>query len=102
MQKVTFERVAKRLWKLGEPDEAAAAASHKEARRFLAVLETRLVDHPWIVANLSLADFAVASTFMARKAAGISLDDFPGVAEWIERVEALDSWQRAVAPLLKA
>jgi glutathione S-transferase len=66
------------------------------------VLETRLADRQWVVDELSLADFALASTFMFRKPAGISLDELPGVAAWIDRVEALDSWQRAVAPMLKA
>jgi glutathione S-transferase len=64
------------------------------------VLETQLAARPWVIGELSLADFALASTFMFRKPAGISLDAFPGVAAWIERLEALDSWQRAVAPLL--
>ncbi len=101
MQKVAFERFVKSRYGLGQPDEAAAAASHKEALRYLAVLETRLADRRWVVDELSLADFALASTFMLRKPARISLDDFPAVAAWIERVEALDSWQRAVAPLPK-
>lgn len=43
MQKVALERVHRARFGLGEPDEAAAAASHKEADRYLAVLETRLV-----------------------------------------------------------
>jgi glutathione S-transferase len=99
MQKVAFERFVKQRYGLGQPDEAAAAASHKESLRYLAVLELRLAARRWVVDELSLADFALASTFMGRKPAGISLVDFPGVAAWIERVEALDSWRRAVAPL---
>jgi glutathione S-transferase len=99
MQKVGFERFVKSRYGLGQPDEAAAAASHKETLRYLAVLETRLAGRRWVVDDLSLADFALASTFMLRKPAGISLNDFPAVAAWIERVEALDSWQRAIAPL---
>lgn len=30
----------------------------------------------------------------------LSLEAFPGVAAWIQRIEALHSWQRAVAPML--
>ncbi len=100
MQKVAFERVSKARFGLGAPDEAAAAASHKEARHFLAVLEQQLHGRPWVAGELSLADFALASTFMLREPAGIALGDFPGVAAWIERLEARDSWQRAVAPML--
>jgi glutathione S-transferase len=101
MQKVAFERFSKAQFGLGAPDEAAAAAAHAEALRYLAVLETRLTERRWVVSELSLADFALASTFMFRKPAGISLSDFPGVGAWIGRVEALASWQRAVAPLPK-
>jgi glutathione S-transferase len=100
MQKVAFERVHRARFGLGQTDEAAAAASHKETNRYLAVLETRLVDRQWVVPGLSLADFTLASTFAFRKPAGISLEQFPGVTAWIARVEALDSWQRAVAPML--
>lgn len=99
MQKVTLERVFKARFGMGAPDEAAAAASLQEARRFLAVLESRLANRAWVADELSVADFALASTFTFRKPAGIALDDFPNVTAWIERVEALPSWQRATAPL---
>ncbi len=99
MQKVAFERVLKARFGMGAADEGAAAANHKESLRYLAVLETRLAGRTWVVSELSIADFALASTFMFRKPSGISLDDFPGVSAWIERVEALGSWQKAVAPL---
>jgi glutathione S-transferase len=51
------------------------------------------------VGDLSLADFAVASTFVYRKGAGITLDDSPHIAAWLDRIEARPSWQAAVAPL---
>jgi glutathione S-transferase len=100
MQKVALERVFKARFGMGAPDEAAAEASLKETYRFLAVLEARLGGRDWVVKDLSLADFALATTFVYRKPAGISLDEFPAVAAWIERVEARPSWQRAVAPAL--
>lgn len=100
MQKVAFERVFKARFGMGEADEAAVESNLKEARRYLAVLESRLEGRDWVVKKLSLADFAIATTFVYRKPAGISLDDFPAVAAWIERVEARPSWQRAVAPAL--
>ena len=52
--------------------------------------------------NLSIADFAMASTFVYRVHAGISLDKTPHVSTWIERLEARPAWQSAVAPLLAA
>jgi glutathione S-transferase len=100
MQKVAFERVFKARFGLGAPDEAAIASNLKEARRYLAVLESRLTGRDWVVNDLSLADFALATTFVYREPSGIALDDFPAVAAWIGRVEARPSWQRAVAPAL--
>lgn len=49
--------------------------------------------------DLSLADFALATTFMYRDVAGISLAAVPNVAGWIARLEARPSWQAAVAPI---
>ena len=99
MQKVTLERVFKSRFGMGAPDEAAAAASLQEARRFLAVLDARLAGREWVADGLSVADFALASTFTFRKPAGIALDDFSNVDAWIARMESLPSWQRATAPL---
>ncbi|RYZ02714.1 MAG: glutathione S-transferase family protein [Myxococcales bacterium] len=99
MQKVALERFFKARFGMGTPDEAAAAASHQEALRFLAVLEPRLASRPWVVEELSIADFALGSTFTFRKPAGIALDQFPAVTAWIDRLEALPSWQRATAAL---
>jgi glutathione S-transferase len=74
-------------------------AERKATDQFLAVLETGLDGKDWIAGALSLADFYLATTFMYRDQAGILLDQYPGVASWIDRLEARDSWQEAVAPL---
>ena len=95
MQTVAFERVLKPQWGMGPSDDALAEAKLKEVTRLLAVLETGLTDD-WLAGSLTLADFAVASTFILRAPSGISFADTPRVAAWIERVEALPSWQRAL------
>ena len=51
--------------------------------------------------ELSVADFAVASTFVYRKGSNISLETVPHVSGWIDRLEARPSWQAAVAPVLE-
>ena len=100
MQRVAFERVMKSKFGMGEPDENTIAAGLKEVDQFLPVLDANLKDKEWVAANLSIADFAVGSTFVYRVPAGISLDKAPHVLAWIDRLEARPSWQRAVAPLL--
>jgi glutathione S-transferase len=100
MQKVAFERVLRKRFGMGEPDETRIAGEVKDIAQFLAVLDRNLADKTWVAGDLSIADFAMASTFMYRVPAGISLDPFPNVAGWITRLEARPSWQAAVQPLL--
>ena len=98
-QALVFENVLKAKFGMGEPDPAVVKSKLAETVRYLAVLEQAL-EGTWIAGEISLADFALASTFMLREPAGISLSSTPRVAAWIERVEALESWQIAVKPLL--
>lgn len=96
MQTVAFERVVKAKYGLGATDEAVVTAKLAEVERWLPVLERGLVGRDWLAGALSLADFAVASTFMLREPARISLASVPAVDAWIRRVEALPSWQKAL------
>lgn len=97
MQAVAFERVGKKAFGMGEGVEEIALAKLKETEGFLPVVEKALAGKQWLVGDKpTLADFAVASTFPLRKPAGISLDAFPNTRAWIERVEALPSWQKAL------
>ena len=99
MQKLSFELFLKEKFGMGDPDPTVVEAERKATDQFLAVLETGLDGKDWIAGALSLADFYLATTFMYRDQAGILLDQYPGVASWIDRLEARDSWQEAVAPL---
>ena len=100
MQKLSFERFLKAKFNMGEPDQSVIDAEVKNVDQFLAVLETGLEGKDWIAGALSLADFALATTFMYREQSDISLAAFPNVKNWIERLEARKSWQDAYAPLL--
>jgi glutathione S-transferase len=62
----------------------------------LPVLDQALSGQEWLVDKLSLADFAVASTFRLREPAGISLSNLPHIDHWLTRVEALPSWQKSL------
>jgi len=93
MQTVAFERVLKPQFGMGEADEAVIAAKMKEVDRFMPILDRGLEGKEWLADKLSVADFAVASTFLFRKPSHISLPS--NVEAWIQRVEALPSWQKA-------
>ncbi len=100
MQRVAFERVVKTKLGMGEPDEKAIESSLKDIAQFLPVLDTNLANKEWVAGDLSIADFAMASTFMFRDRASISLDKTPNVSAWIDRLEKRPSWRSAVAPML--
>ncbi len=53
----------------------------------------------WIAGALSIADFALATTFVYRVPAHISLDTRPKVAAWIARMEERDSWRKATGDM---
>ena len=100
MQKVGFERAMKKKFGMGEPDESKIVDSVADTDKFLKVFDDGLADHDWIAGDLSIADFALASTFMFRDAANISLAAVPRVTAWIERMEGRQSWKKAVAPVM--
>ena len=100
MQKIAFERVQKKLFGRGEPDEAAIAGEVKTVGELLGVLDGALAGKEWIAGSLSLADFGIASTFMLRGLAKLGVEAHPAVDAWIKRLEARPSWQRAVTPML--
>ncbi|MEQ1771432.1 MAG: glutathione S-transferase family protein [Devosia sp.] len=96
MQRINFERVQKKGFGRGEPDEASIAGEIKTVAGLLAILDAALAGKEWIAGSLSIADFALASTFMLRKSAGQGVDAYPNVTAWIERLEARPGWQKAL------
>ncbi|MEO8884199.1 MAG: glutathione S-transferase family protein [Devosia sp.] len=101
MQKIAFERVQKKLYGRGEPDEGAIAGELKTVGELLSILDAALAGKDWIAGTLSLADFAIATTFMFRRPAQLGVEAHANAAAWIERLEARPSWVKAVAPLLE-
>ena len=98
MQAVAFERVQKKLFGMGEPDEAAIAGQLKTVADLLPILDAALAGKQWIAGDLSVADFALATNFILRGPARLDIAAYPNIIAWIERVEALPSWQKAIAP----
>jgi len=99
IQRIVFERVLKKMFGMGEPDESKIADQVAEAAKLLEVLDRGLTGKEWIAGDLSLADFAVASVLPFRGVASITLDETPEVAAWIARMESRDAWKAAVAPV---
>lgn len=98
MQKIAFERVQKKLFGRGEPDESAIAGDVKTVNDLLAVLDASLAGKEWVADTLSLADFGIATTFMLRNNASLGVDAHPNVTSWIARLEARPGWIKAITP----
>ena len=98
MQRVAFERVQKKAFGRGDADEAAIAADVKTVADLLPILDAQLAGKEWVTGSLSLADFALATTFILRKRAQLGVEAFPNVTAWIERLEARPAWEKAIAP----
>lgn len=96
MQAVGFERIVKPKFGMGPTDEAIVASKLAEVGKLMPVLERGLEGKEWLAGTLTLADIATATTFLLRGPAGIPLTNAPNVQRWIERVEALPSYQRAI------
>jgi glutathione S-transferase len=95
LQAVSFERVLKARFKMGDPDEAVIKSRMAEIEKLLPVLDQALTGKEWVAGKLTLADFALAPSFVLREPAQISLANFPNVDAWLKRTEALPSWQKA-------
>ncbi len=98
-QRLSFEKVLKEKFGRGKPDDNVIATETKETTKLLGVLNQALEGRDWIAGDLSIADFALASTFTLRQEAGIDFAALPNTARWIERLESRDAWRKAVAPM---
>jgi len=98
LQAIAFERIQKKLFGMGEPDEAAIAGHLKTAADLLPILEAQLNGKQWVIGQLSLADFAIGTNLILRKPARLGIEAYPSITAWIERLEARDSWVKAITP----
>jgi glutathione S-transferase len=99
MQRIVFERLVKPRFGMGETDEKAVESGMKELAQWLPVLDADLAGKEWVAGALSLADFAVASTLIYAKPAGIPLTDTLNIPAWMARMDARPSWHAATAPI---
>lgn len=100
MQRISFERLLKKAFGMGEPDESAIESQLKELPSLLAVLNGGLEGKDFITGDLTIADYALISTFVTHEKAGMPVADYPDISAWVERMNARPAWQKATAPVL--
>jgi len=96
MSKVAFERVVKRILKLGPPDEAVVAANTADFDAATAILDGALATREYVAGALSIADFALAAHYTLAEACGLKIEG-AAIGSWLSRMTARDSMQRALA-----
>ncbi len=76
---------------LGTPPERAAELEQKKAGGYqaLGVMESRLADHDFLAGgNYSIADIALFAYTHVAGEGGFSLEDYPAIRAWLERISA--------------
>lgn len=95
--KIAMERIYKKRFKMGEPDETALNLGLQELNRFGSILNGILADRPYIIGEtLTLADFAIAGSFGYRQEAQISLDHWEYLGRWLAIIENRPSWRKTL------
>jgi glutathione S-transferase len=99
---VLSERLVKKIFNLGPPDEAVIAKGVEAFAKEAAMLDAHLGKRKYLVGDaLTIADFAVVATLFYAKEADLSLAPYPQLRAWSERVMALPCWT-ATAPQMAA
>jgi glutathione S-transferase len=97
---VQFEYVTKQRYGLGPVDTREVAAGLELFASSAALLEAHLSGRPWLLGEaVSYADFRMASFLPYHELSGLPLADYPAIAAWYARIQALEAWADPFAGL---
>ena len=91
---MTWERVVKPMFMKQATNEVLVADGEESYHRFAKILDGQLTNREYVAGRLSIADFALASIMMYRAPARIDTKPYPRIEQWLNRVEARDSWKQ--------
>lgn len=95
-----FETVIKSKYNLGDPDPDDMAEATKYANAQLRIVDGLMQESDWLANDaMSIADLFAFAYIEQHRAVNLSLDDFPNVRAWLDRIESLDSIASARASL---
>jgi glutathione S-transferase len=97
-QPLTFQRLVKKIFNRGPPDEAAVAKAIEAFNKEAAMLDAHLARQKYLAGDtLTIADFAVAAALIYAEQADMPLAAYANLRAWRERIMALPCW-RETAP----
>lgn len=98
--KLFYEARIKPKFNLGDPDEEGIAEAIKFANRQLKIVNRHLDASDWLANDaLSIADLCAFAYVEQYRDIDVSLDDYPHVEAWFDRIESMPSIARARARL---
>ena len=101
-QPQTVQRLVKKIFNMGPPDEAIIAKAIEAFNKEAKMLDAHLAKQKYMVGNtLTLADFSVVGSLLYAEQVQMPLGPYANVRAWLERVTALPCW-RETAPQFPA
>jgi glutathione S-transferase len=92
---LTFEKIIKPMFGMGQADQGKVDEAIASFRRFGAVLDERLEGKRYVVGNaLTVADLTIGCSLMYAKQTDAPLGDFPNIQAWFSRISELSAWQK--------
>ncbi len=90
---VHFERGTKQRYALGPIEPLQVDEGLRMFHSSAVILEAELAGRPWLLGDaISYADFRMAALLPFNDVAGLPLAEFPAIARWYARLEAIDAW----------
>ncbi len=90
---VHFERGTKQRYALGPIEPLQVDEGLRMFHSSAVILEAELAGRPWLLGDaISYADFRMAALLPFNDVAGLPLAEFPAIAQWYARLEAIDAW----------
>jgi len=101
-QSLNFERLFKKIARIGEPDPAAVDKGLANFHRFASVLDGHLSHgRQYLVGTaLTLADTSVAAGLTYAAEAQIPVDGYANIERWFGSIAKLDAWKATAPPAM--
>lgn len=100
LTKLYFEAVIKPKLNIGDPDEAGIAEANQYAGEQLAIVDSALTESDWLANDaISIADICAFAYIEQHRDIELSLDDYPNVGAWFDRIDSRPAIERARARL---
>jgi glutathione S-transferase len=94
----TFERVVKRIFSMGDPDEREIQRGTQLFERAAKVLDSELQKRRYVAGErFTAADISVGADMCVAELAQYPVGSLAGIRRWFHEISSLPSWQKTTA-----